>query len=116
GDTSKTTASVSAPSTTSTTPTSTTGADSIVQGDQSRTIEASKCTDAHNDLINPDKPDVVTMPNLRFLYVDSVVACMQAAHWQYTIKPTNEQQWGKGTVTEQSPEYLDDYNPKAGQR
>jgi serine/threonine protein kinase len=84
----------------------------IVYGDQSRTIDPDKCTNAHNSLINPDQPDVVTMPNFQFLYVDSVVACMQAANWRYTIKYVNEQQWGKGSVTDQNPKYLDDYNPK----
>lgn len=103
----------SAPATvTSTTPTTTTGADSIVKGDQSRTIDQDKCRDAHNDLINPNDPDVVTMPDFTSIYVDSVVACIQAAGWTYTTKYVDEQQWGEGTVTSQDPKYLDDYNPK----
>ena len=97
-------------------PTSTTGADSIVKGDQSRTIDADQCTGAHNDLINPNKPNIATMPNVQFLYVDSVVACFKAANWPYTIKYVDEQQWGQGTVTEQSPKYLDDYDPKSGKK
>jgi serine/threonine protein kinase len=97
---------------TTATATSTTGANAVVQGDQSRTISTDECTDAHNDLINPGKSGVMTMPNVSFIYVDSVVACFQAAHWPYTIKYTDEQQWGKGTVTNQEPKYLDDYDPK----
>ncbi|HEY5834288.1 protein kinase domain-containing protein [Streptomyces sp.] len=96
------------------TPTSTTGANDVVQGDQSRTVDPDKCTQAHNDLINPDDADVVTMPDFTSIHVDSAVACMEAAGWQYTIKHVNEQQWGNGAVTSQSPQYLDDYNPKTG--
>ncbi|MCL2553295.1 MAG: PASTA domain-containing protein, partial [Actinomycetia bacterium] len=102
--------------TTSGEPTSTTGSDSIVKGDQSRTIDASQCTNAHNDLINPNKPNIVTMPNVQFLYVDSVVACFKAANWPYTIKHVDEQQWGQGTVTDQNPKYLGDYDPKSGKK
>jgi hypothetical protein len=86
--------------------------DDVVQGDQTRTIETNECTDAHNDFINPDKPDVATMPDFHTDYVDSVVACMKAAGWKYTIKHTNEQLWGKGSVTSQSPSADDDYDPK----
>ncbi|MEW1864352.1 protein kinase [Streptomyces sp. NPDC088194] len=86
--------------------------DSVVQGDQTRTIDTDQCTDAHNDFINPDKPDVATMPDFHTDYVDSVVACMKAAGWKYTIKHTNEQLWGKGSVTSQSPSADADYNPK----
>jgi serine/threonine protein kinase len=93
------------------TTTAASGSGDIVQGDQTRTIETSECTNAHNDLINPDKPDVMTMPNFQTDYVDSVVACIKAAHWKYTIKYTDEQLWGKGAVTAQSPSYDDDYNP-----
>jgi len=99
--------STAAPSTQAPSPTST-----VVMGDESRTIDSSECTDAHNDLINPDKPDVMTMPSFEADYVDSVVACMKAAHWKYTIKYTNEQLWGKGAVTAQQPDADDDYDPK----
>ncbi|MFJ4407005.1 protein kinase [Streptomyces sp. NPDC088910] len=94
-------------------PTTGTGAGDVVNGDQSRTIDPDKCTKAHNDLISND-PDVMTMPDFTSIYVDSVVACIKAAGWQYTIKQTDEQQWGKGAVTSQTPKYLEDYNPKKG--
>jgi serine/threonine protein kinase len=96
--------------------TSTTGADSVIQGDQSRTIDPDKCTEAHNDLINPNKPNLKTMPDFTSIYVDSAVGCMQAAGWTYTIKYVDEQQWGKGAVTSQSPKYLDDYNATTGNK
>jgi serine/threonine protein kinase len=103
---------VTSTTTSSPTATSTTGANDVVQGDQSRTISTDQCTGAHNDLINPGKPNVMTMPNVSLIYVDSAVACFQAANWPYQIKSVDEQQWGKGTVTNQSPKYLDDYDPK----
>jgi serine/threonine protein kinase len=112
GDSSSGPATPSVSASTSAEPTSTTGANDIVQGDQSRTIPTDQCTNAHNSLINPDKPNVVTMPNVSLIYVDSVVACFQAAGWPYQIKHVDEQQWGKGTVTDQNPKYLDDYDPK----
>jgi hypothetical protein len=84
----------------------------VVQGDESRTIDQDKCTQAHNDLINPNQPDIVSMPDFTSIYVDSVVACMQAAHWPYKIEHVDEQQWGKGAVTAQDPKYLDNYDPK----
>jgi serine/threonine protein kinase len=87
-------------------------ADTVVMGDQTRTIDSNECTNAHNDLINPDSPDVMTMPSFQTDYVDSVVACMKAAHWKYQIKYTDEQLWGKGSVTAQQPSADDDYNPK----
>jgi serine/threonine protein kinase len=83
----------------------------VIQGDQSRTIDQDKCTSAHNNLINPNNHAIVTMPDFTSIYVDSVVACIKAANWPYTIKYVNEQQWGKGTVTTQTPKYLDNYNP-----
>lgn len=89
-----------------------TGAPSVVMGDESRTIDPSKCTDAHNELINPNKPNVMTMPDFSHLASDSVIACMNAAHWKYKTVPVNEQLWGKGSVINQDPKYLDNYNPK----
>ncbi len=94
------------------TPADVTTSSGIVQGDQTRTIETTECTNAHNDLINPGKPDVKTMPDFQTDYVDSVVACMKAAHWKYTIKHTDEQLWGKGSVTAQSPAGDGNYDPK----
>ncbi|WP_327293267.1 protein kinase domain-containing protein [Streptomyces sp. NBC_01198] len=89
---------------------------SIIEGDQSRTIETSECTKAHNDLINPGKPNLMTMPDFTSIYVDSAVACMKAANWPYEIRDMDEQQWGKGTITSQSPKSLDDFDINSGQK
>ncbi|MFG1805489.1 protein kinase [Streptomyces sp. NPDC049040] len=90
--------------------------DSVVQGDQSRTIESTECTKAHNDLINPGKPNLMTMPDFTSIYVDSAVACMKAADWSYEIKYMDEQQWGKGTITAQTPKSLEDFDVDSGQK
>ncbi|WP_333766551.1 protein kinase domain-containing protein [Streptomyces sp. IBSBF 2435] len=107
--------SVTATSTASDSPT-TPASDSVVQGDQSRTIESSECTKAHNELINPGKPNLMTMPDFTSIYVDSAVACMKAANWPYEIKDMDEQQWGKGTITAQTPKSLDDFDITSGQK
>ncbi|MFI0941104.1 protein kinase [Streptomyces sp. NPDC021020] len=105
-----------APNPTATTATAepTASGDGVVMGDQTRTIELSECTEAHNELINPGKPHLMTMPDFTSIYVDSAVACMKAANWPYEIKDMDEQQWGKGTVTRQSPQALDDFDPTSG--
>jgi serine/threonine protein kinase len=90
--------------------------DTVVQGDQSRTIESTECTKAHNDLINPGKPNLMTMPDFTSIYVDSAVACMKAANWSYEIKDMDEQQWGKGTITAQTPKSLEDFDITSGQK
>jgi hypothetical protein len=88
----------------------------VVNGDPSRTIRSDECTDAHNDLINPGKPHVMTMPDFTSIYVDSVVQCMKEANWPYQIKYMDEQQWGKGTVTQQDPRSLDDFDLDSGKK
>ncbi|WP_073496395.1 Stk1 family PASTA domain-containing Ser/Thr kinase [Actinacidiphila paucisporea] len=111
------TASTSVTASGSGSPTATASAtDSVIQGDQSRTIESTECTKAHNELINPGKPNLMTMPDFTSIYVDSAVACMKAANWPYEIKDMDEQQWGKGTITNQSPKSLDDFDVKSGQK
>ncbi|MFI0717884.1 protein kinase [Streptomyces sp. NPDC021224] len=104
-------------------PTATTGTaeptatgDGVVMGDQTRTIETSECTKAHNELINPGKPNLMTMPDFTSIYVDSAVACMKAANWPYEIKDMDEQQWGKGTITSQNPKPLDDFDANSGDK
>jgi hypothetical protein len=110
---STTTAPVTSSATDSTAPSPT---DDVVQGDQSRTIESTECTKAHNDLINPGKPNLMTMPDFTSIYVDSAVACMKAANWSYEIKDMDEQQWGKGTITAQTPKSLEDFDINSSQK
>ncbi|WP_225845069.1 protein kinase [Streptomyces sp. HPF1205] len=100
------------PTTTATATAQPPSAPNVVMGDESRTIDPSKCTEAHNELINPGKPDEMTMPDFSHLASDSVIACMNAAHWKYKTVRVNEQMWGKGAVINQSPKYLDNYDPK----
>ncbi|MCZ4118020.1 protein kinase domain-containing protein [Streptomyces sp. H39-S7] len=81
----------------------------IVEGDKTRTLESSACTGATQGFTNTD-PNVVLFPQFNTKYRDSVEACLKAAGWKYTVKYTNEQQWGKGAVVDQTPKALSDYN------
>ncbi|MDF9814471.1 protein kinase [Streptomyces sp. SPB162] len=81
----------------------------IVEGDKTRTLESSACTGATQGFTNTD-PNVVLFPQFNTKYRDSVEACLKAAGWKYTVKYTNEQQWGKGAVVDQTPKALADYN------
>jgi eukaryotic-like serine/threonine-protein kinase len=100
------------PSASNSTATAAPATSGIVQGDQTRTVQTTACTDAYNPLINRGKPDIKTMPDFQTDYIDSVVACMKAAHWKYTIKHTDEQVWGAGAVTATSPSSDGNYDPK----
>ena len=56
------------------------------------------------------------MADFTSIYVDSAVACMRAANWPYEIKNMDEQQWGKGTITAQTPKSLEDFDIHSGQK
>ncbi|QNA74360.1 protein kinase [Streptomyces sp. So13.3] len=81
----------------------------VVEGDKTRTLESSACTGATQGFTNTD-PNMVLFPQFNTKYRDSVEACLKAAGWKYTVKYTNEQQWGKGAVVDQTPKALADYN------
>ena len=72
------------------------------QADQTRTVDASRCTDASRSYLDDD-PDAVIMPDFNTKYIDSVKSCMDAAGWTYDIKYRNEQIYGKGAVVDQQP-------------
>lgn len=97
-------------STGGTSPSTTAASDGgVVEGDKTRTLESSACTGATQGFTNTD-PNVVLFPQFNTKYRDSVEACLKAAGWKYTVKYTNEQQWGKGAVVDQTPKALADYN------
>lgn len=112
GDTSPSTSqssSVPGASSGGTSPSTANNAGGIVQGDQTRTMESSACTGATQSFTETN-PNVVLFPQFNTKYRDSVEACLKAAGWKYTVKYTNEQQWGKGAVVDQTPKALADYN------
>jgi serine/threonine protein kinase len=82
---------------------------SVSQGDQTRTIEASRCTDATKSYLGDGNS--VYMPDFYTKYVDSVKSCMDEAGWKYKIKYQDESVYGKGTVVDQKPQSIDDFNP-----
>ena len=80
-------------------------------GDPSRTVDPTTCTNAGTAYTGNDR-NAVIMPDLTFKYIDSVKACMDGAGWKYTLKPYNENVWGKGIVMSQTPERFTNFNPK----
>ncbi|MEU7163469.1 protein kinase [Streptomyces morookaense] len=81
-------------------------------GDKSKTIDKEKCTQAYDAYNDKTKK---TAPDFKYLYIDSVKECLQAAGWKYRVDPVNENTWGKGTVMTQSPEAGDPFDPKSAQ-
>ncbi|GAA2085298.1 Stk1 family PASTA domain-containing Ser/Thr kinase [Streptomyces albiaxialis] len=78
--------------------------------DKSRTIDASKCTDATESYDDKSK---VMLPEFTYKDLTSVKACMRAANWMVgEVTKEDENVWGKNTVLEQSPSNLDDFDPK----
>jgi serine/threonine protein kinase len=84
---------------------------SIVEGDPSRTVDTSKCTDLTRSFTETDKNKYL-FPDLTTKYVDSVKECMKAAGWSYTLKTQDEALYGKGTVMRTHPKALDSFDPR----
>lgn len=83
----------------------------VSQADQTRTIDASRCSEATKSYLGDD-PDAVVMPDFFTKYVDSVKSCMDAAGWDYEIKYRNEQIYGKGAVVDQKPKTYGAFKPE----
>ncbi|MFE0760669.1 protein kinase domain-containing protein [Streptomyces smyrnaeus] len=78
--------------------------------DKSRTIDSTKCTDATESYSDKSK---VMVPDLTIKDLTSVKACLRAAGWKLgEVTTEDENVWGKNTVLEQSPDSLDDFDPK----
>ena len=78
------------------------------EGDSSKTIETSECTEPQESYLDPDK---VTMPDFTFKYWPSVEECLDAAGWEYEKKDVNENTFGQGTVMRQTPKAREDFDP-----
>ncbi|AJT65865.1 Serine/threonine-protein kinase PksC [Streptomyces lydicus] len=71
-------------------------------------IEASMCTD-------PIKSgSTVSVPLFQYRDLDSVKACMDAAHWKYEISVEDRKVWGKNTIVDQSPKGFTQWDPTSG--
>ena len=51
------------------------------------------------------------MPDFTFKNWDSVLACLQAAGWNYSKRYVDENTYGEGTVMRQSPTANTDFDP-----
>ncbi|EGX57658.1 serine/threonine protein kinase [Streptomyces zinciresistens K42] len=80
------------------------------EGDASRTVETTECTEPRESYLDPDK---VTMPDLTFKDWGSVVQCLKAAGWKYKKVDVDENTYGQGTVMRQNPKARSDFDPKA---
>ncbi len=72
----------------------------ISSPDRTRTIEATKCSEALEDGQDPKK---VVVPDLRYKDVLSVKDCLRAAGWDWTVTEVDNPQWPKDTVIEHYP-------------
>ncbi|WP_328502370.1 protein kinase [Streptomyces sp. NBC_00457] len=79
------------------------------EGDSSKTVDTTECTEPRES--NRD-PDQVQMPDLTFKYWPSVVACLDAAEWKYKKVDINENTYGQGTIMRQTPEARTDFDPE----
>ncbi|MFF3916733.1 protein kinase [Streptomyces sp. NPDC001852] len=77
--------------------------------DRTRVIDKSKCTDPTESWNDSSK---IELPDFRYKDINSVKACFQAAHWQYSIKSVNDNTWGDGTVLDQFPSADTEVDPK----
>ncbi|MEV0221986.1 protein kinase [Streptomyces sp. NPDC050704] len=77
--------------------------------DTTKKIEKTECTEPDESYNDPEK---IKVPNFRFKNIDSVVACFQAAGWQYDRKSVDENVYGEGMVMNQIPEADSDVDPK----
>ncbi|MEU4209773.1 protein kinase [Streptomyces sp. NPDC026206] len=84
----------------------------VKEGDKSKTVGREKCTKAYDNYRDKSKKSA---PDFKYIYIDSVKDCLQAAGWKYRVDVVNENTWGKGTVMTQNPETGDPFDPKNGE-
>ncbi|MBK3577744.1 protein kinase [Streptomyces sp. MBT65] len=91
------------------TSTSATAVEGHRDGDTSKTVETTACTEPEESYNDPSK---IQIPDFQFKYIDSVKACLQAAGWKVKVKAQDENTYGQGTVMEQFPAAGTDVDPK----
>ncbi|GGX44523.1 MULTISPECIES: Stk1 family PASTA domain-containing Ser/Thr kinase [Streptomyces] len=79
------------------------------EGDSTKTVETSDCTEPSESYLDPDK---VTMPDFTFKYWPSVLECVKAAGWDWEKVDVDENTYGQGTVMRQSPKLRTDFDPE----
>ncbi|WP_427921353.1 protein kinase domain-containing protein [Streptomyces sp. cg40] len=78
-------------------------------GDTSKTIETTACTEPEESYNDSTK---IQVPDFQFKYISSVKSCLQAAGWKVKIKYEDENTYGQGTVMDQFPAADTDVDPK----
>ncbi|MER7642903.1 protein kinase [Streptomyces sp. NPDC126522] len=89
--------------------TSVTAVEGHRDGDTSKTIATTACTEPEESYNDPGK---IQVPNFQFKYISSVKSCLQAAGWKVKIKSEDENTYGQGTVMDQFPSAGTDADPK----
>ncbi|WP_405861692.1 protein kinase [Streptomyces sp. NBC_01515] len=89
--------------------TSVTAVEGHRDGDTSKTIATTACTEPEESYNDPSK---IQVPDFQFKYVSSVKTCLQAAGWKVKIKSEDENTYGQGTVMDQFPAAGTDVDPK----
>ncbi|GAB2777730.1 protein kinase domain-containing protein [Streptomyces daliensis] len=78
--------------------------------DKTKTIDSTKCTDATESYNDKSK---VLIPEFTYKNLSSVKQCIREAGWKLgDVSYEDENVWGKNMVLEQSPDDLDDFDPK----
>ncbi len=85
----------------------------VKQGDPSRTIDPTMCTQA-TDGFTQDSGGKVGMPDLTFKYIDSVKSCMQQAGWHLENQVRGRERLGQGHRHEPEPGALQRVRPEEG--
>jgi len=78
-------------------------------GDTSKTIEKTACTEPEESYNDSTK---IRVPDFQFKFISSVKSCLQAAGWKVKIKYEDENTYGQGTVMDQFPAADTDVDPE----
>ena len=89
--------------------TSATAVEGHRDGDTSKTIATTACTEPEESYNDPSK---IQVPDFQFKYIASVKACLREAGWKVKVKSEDENTYGQGTVMDQFPAAGTDVDPK----
>ncbi|MFJ9633535.1 protein kinase [Streptomyces sp. NPDC091280] len=89
--------------------TSATAVEGHRDGDTTKTIDKTACTEPEESYTDPSK---IQVPDFQFKYISSVKSCLQAAGWKVKVKNEDENTYGQGTVMDQFPAAGTDVDPK----
>ncbi|WP_165988862.1 protein kinase domain-containing protein [Streptomyces sp. YIM 98790] len=82
------------------------------EGDETKTIDVTACTNASEHYDQEEYPGAVSMPDFYDVHFASVKECMQQAGWLYKDEETDEALKGKGMVVDQTPAPYQPFDPE----